>query len=221
MRWLIAALVIHCSFFKSYSQSKSLNIPAIHQLVSASKSENKLQAEAKNRQALNLANEQQNKTLLAKLKVKYRELQQRYNTLGTVLDAANIGIQATPMVNKIVNNQIGIYQLATENPVHMALAYQSEIVFVTKARSLVNYLIGLSASLGAVNQMKASDRKMLFDFIISELSNIQDQSRRLYAAMSYSNRVGIIRTLNPYNDYIDRDKAIVEDIIENAKYLKQ
>lgn len=220
MRWGLILGMILLFILNGYAQSKSLNIPAIHQLVAASKSENALQAEAKNRQAIALANEQQNRTLLAKLKGRYRELQQRYNSLGTLIDAANIGFQASPMVDKIINNQIGIYQLASDNPLYIGLAYQTEIVFVNKARSLVNYLIGLSASIGAVNQMKASDRKLLFDYILSELSDIQEQSQKLYTAMQYSNKSSIVRTLNPFNDYISRDKDIVGDIIENAKYLK-
>lgn len=204
-----------------YSQQNSLNVPAIHQLVGNSSTEFDKQVDARNKQGITTANEEMNKTYLAKLKNKYRELQQRYSLLGTAIDAANIGLQATPMVNSIIKSQTEIYRLAEQNPAIVFIAYQTEIEFLQKSRSLIYYLIGLSASVGAVNQMKQADRKILFDFILLELSGIQDLSRGLVNAIQYSNLSSLIRLLNPFQDYIDMDKSIVNDIITNAKYLKK
>ncbi|HMI04856.1 MAG TPA: hypothetical protein VK541_20375 [Pedobacter sp.] len=206
------------STFSGFGQKKALNIAGIHQLVDASKSEYSLQNEARNRQAVTTANEQQNKTMLARLKMKYRELQQRYHALGTVINAANIGIQATPMVNRIVQNQLAIYQMAQQNPALIGMAYHTEIEFVSKSRSLVNYLIGLSVSIGAVNQMKASDRKILFDYVLTELSGIQEISAGLLNSMQYMGTAGMLRSLNPFQNYIDKDKELVQEIIRNARF---
>jgi hypothetical protein len=205
---------------RTFAQVNALNIPGIHQLVAYSKSENSLQNDARTKQAQVSANEAANKTLLAKLKDTYRTIQQRYNTLGTAINAANIGIQATPMVNRIISNQEELYNLARDNPAVISLAYQTEIEFVQKARNLVYYLIGLSASIGDINQMKLSDRKMLFDYILSELSNIEDLSGNLVNLVQYANLSSLVRSLNPVQNYIDQDKAIVGQIIGNAKYLK-
>jgi hypothetical protein len=205
----------------AFAQQNALNIPGIHQLVDYSKSEHDLQNEARNRQAVTTANEQQNKTMLARLKAKYHQLQQRYNTLGTLIDAANIGIYATPTVNQIVRNQIEIYHIAQQNPLLISLAYNTEVEFVSRSRSLVNYLVGLSASFGAVNQMKSSDRKILFDHIIHELSNIQELSARLVNTMRFSSANGTIKSLNPFQNYIDQDKQIIGEIFHNTRYLNK
>lgn len=204
-----------------FCQQNALNIPGLHQLVGASKSENRLQNEAKKSQVVVSANEYQNKTMLAKLKYKYRQLQQRYNALGTIISAANIGINAAPMVKHIVDNQVGIYQVASENPSFIPLAYSSEVEFVSKARSLINYLIGLTANIGAINQMKISDRKILFDYILSELNTIQSLSSSLLNSMQFSQANGLLRSMNPFQDYLDQDREIIGEIIRNAKYLKQ
>jgi hypothetical protein len=204
----------------AHAQKNALNIPGLWQLVDYSKSENKLQNEARNNQTLVTANEATNKTMLANLKDTYRTLQRRYNTLGTAIDAANIGIRAGPMVSRIVANQAQLYQLAQHNPAILPLAYQTEVEFVAKAHSLVNYLLGLSAAIGNVNQMKMSDRKILFDFMITELSRIDDLSRNLASAMQYVNLNGLVRSLNPFQDYVDMDKSLIQDIITSAKYLK-
>ena len=220
----LAGLVLAMGFavccLPAFGQQKALNIAGIHQLVADSKSEYDLQGEARNLQTVTTGNEQANNTMLAKLKNRYRQLQDRYQALGTVIDAANIGIQASPMMNRIVQYQAGIYRIAEQNPLLISLAYQAEIEFAGKGRSLVNFLVGLCASIGPVNQMKASDRKILFDYILTELSNLQDLSDCLLTNMQYSQGMGLARSLNPFQNYIDQDKEIIKDIFNNAKYLK-
>jgi hypothetical protein len=217
-------IIIFCLLLMAlagFSQQKALNIPGIHQLVADSKSENALQKSARDKQAVTTANEQANRTMLARLKVKYRQLQDRFHTIGIIIDAANIGIQAGPMVDRIIQNQAGIYRIAAQQPLFIGIAYQTEQEFVSKSRALVNYLIGLSASIGAVNQMKASDRKILFDYVLFQLSAIQELSTALFNSMQYSQAIGLKRSLNPFQDYIDQDADIIGDIFQNAKYLKQ
>lgn len=206
---------------KTSAQQKALNIAGIHQLVGDSKSEYDLQNEARNRQAVATANEQANRTMLARMKTGYRKLQERFHVLVTAVDAVNIGSKAYPMMNRILQNQASIYQLARDQPVFAALAYQSEIEFGEKSYSLINFLYGLCASVGAVNQMKVSDRKILFDHVLTELSNLQDLSFSLLSGMQYGQGLGVMRSLNPFQDYIDRDKEMVQDIISNARYLRR
>jgi len=220
MRILLFAL----SFLLSapcFAQQSTLDVAGMHQLIDQSKSENKLQVKARNQQALNTVQEQANLTLLAKLKNTYRTLQQRYNTLGTAINIADIGIYAAPMVKHIIDYQSQIVSLAEKNPAIIALGYRTEIEFVEKAQSLVRYVTGLSLSIGDVNQMKASDRKQLFDYVISELSRIQELSANLVNTLQYANLSSLIRSVNPFQDFIDQDKTIVESILSNAKYLKQ
>jgi len=203
------------------AQQSTLDIVAMHQLIPQSIDEHKLQVKAKNQQAVNTANEQANLTLLDKLKKVYRDLQNRYNTLGTVINAADIGIYATPMVEQIVSNQKQIISLTSSNPVLLPLGLQTEVEFAEKAKSLAGYIAGLSLSIGDVNQMKAPDRKLLFDYVLEQLSSIQQLSGNLVLALQSSSLNLLLRSINPFQDYVDKDKTIVEDIIANAKYLKQ
>jgi hypothetical protein len=205
----------------AFAQQNILDIPGIHQLVDASLSENKLQVRLRKQQALTSANEQANLTLLAKLKGTYRTLQQRFNILGTAISAAQIGIYAYPMVNRIISNQSQIITLAGKNPALIAIGYQTELQFADKAQSLIRYVTGLVLSYGNVNQMKASDRKILFDYVLSELSNVQELSGKMLKLMNYAAMKDLIRAANPFQNFINADKAIAGDIIQNAKYLKQ
>jgi hypothetical protein len=201
------------------AQKKILNIPVLHQLVSASESENKLQVQAKNQQALTNANEQANLTLLTQLKATYRTIHQRYNTLGTAINLANIGIYATPMVNRIISNQAQIIQQVQNNPALVAIGFQSALQFATQAQSLVAYVTGLTLSLGDVNQMRPADRKILFDYVLSELSSIQQLSGNMLQMMQYANLAALLKAANPFQNFVDADKSIAQDIIRNAKIL--
>lgn len=203
------------------AQQKTLDIPGMHLLIDQSIDENKQQVKAKNKQIAASANEQANLTLLDKLKVKYRQLQQRYNALGTAINVADIGIYATPMVKRIVSNQAQIIQLTEKNPALIALGYQTEIEFAGKAKDLAGYVAGLTLSIGNVNQMTASDRKLLFDYVISELSTIQDLSGTMVNNLQYATLKDLIKAANPFQNFINSDISISRDIIQNAKYLKQ
>lgn len=203
----------------SKAQMKTLNIPVLHQLVSQSETEYDRQVTARNRQAVATANEQANLTLLEKLKTVYRKLQQRYNTLGSALEAVQAGYYATPMVRRIISNQGEIIALANRNPALVAIGYQAAIDFSSKAESLSRYLAGLVISYGDINKMKASDRKILFDYALLELSNVQDLSGNMLAMMQSASAASAIRRMNPFHDYIDIDRDLINDILNNTKYL--
>jgi hypothetical protein len=202
------------------AQQSTIDVVGMHQLITESQDEHKQQVTAKNQQAVNTTNEAANMTLLAKLKNTYRTLQQRYNTLGTAITVADIGLEGEPMVNQIVNYQGQIVALAEKNPAIIALGYQTEIEFAEKAESLIGYVAGLTLSIGDVNQMKASDRKMLFDYVIQQLSVIQELAGNMLNLLQYNNLAAVLKALNPFQTFIDQDKSIAKDIIQNAKYLK-
>ena len=194
-----------------------LNVQLIHQLVAESKSEHSRQDQAKNKQAVTSANEEVNKTQMSKLKTKYRELQSRFHTVGLAIDAAQIGLEASPVISEIIRQQSIIYQLARDNPVLIALAFQTEKDLADRARMLANYIAGLALSIGDINQMKASDRKILFSHALTELRLIESASIGLVLSMVQANYK---RSLNPFADFVNRDKQLVDDIIRNVGILK-
>ncbi|WP_443938831.1 hypothetical protein [Pedobacter sp. MW01-1-1] len=221
MRRLVLWLVLAFCVQSAQAQQKSLNIPVIHQLVADSKNEHERQLTARDRQAVNTINEEANKTLLVKLKNRYRELQARFNTLGTAIALLDIGTQAAPMVEQIVQDQSALYELAQNNPALILFVLKGEIDFLEHSRDLLYYLIGLTATLGAVNQMKPSDRKILFDYLLSEMALLRNLSAGLVRSLQYGSLFAFIRSANPFSNYIDVDRKIVQDILQNAKYLKK
>lgn len=200
--------------------SAQVNVELLHQLVSESKSEHSRQNDAKNKQVVNTANEEVNRSEMSKLKTKYRELQNRFHTLGLAIDAVQIGLQASPVIAEIIRQQNLIFQLAGNDPLLIALAYNAEMDMAEQAYLLSNYMYGLAISVGDINQMKASDRKILFDHIVTELQRIAGTSRGLAVTMSYASRKKALQSLNPFSDFINEDKRLIDDILRRADILK-
>ena len=195
-----------------------LNVQLLHQLVAQSKSEHGRQQEARNRQAVATANEQVNRTQMSRLKEKYRELQKRFHTAGLAIDAAQIGLEASPIVSEIVHWQQVILQLASDDPLLIALAIRAETDMAQRAKMLINYIVALAVSIGDNNQMKASDRKLLFSHALTELRLIEGASRGLARSMIHAGRKN---GNNPFADFLNQDKRLAEDIIRNLERIGQ
>lgn len=196
-----------------------VNVALLHQLVEESKSEYNLQKEAKTNQAKNTVNEEVNKNLINSVKEKYRKVQERFAKLSIVIDAIGIGSTAQPLVNSIIDNQQQIVYYCSQNPELILFAIETEKVFVDRSYSLLNYLIGLSAIIGEVNQMKVSERRILFQHIIDELREINGLSYSTSKTLQHhlERKLGV----NPYLEYVATEMTLVEEIIQNAKTLTQ
>ncbi len=196
-----------------------LNPSLLHQLVGNSKTENSKQVSVKNEQRKSAAIEENNRGFLKTVKGKYRTLQERFAKMSVLFDAANIGISATPLVREIIAQQQQIVIAVNKDPALVQIAMDSEVLFVKRANSLVNYLIGLCAVIGDLNQMKVSDRRILFQYILDELQEISYMSggvsRSLQAAVIKS------RGVDPFSDYVNNETRLVDEIMNNAKILTQ
>ena len=194
-----------------------INVALLHQLVEESKSEYNLQKGAKSNQGRNAVNEEVNKGLVNSVKEKYRTVQERFAKLSIVIDALGIGVTAEPLVNSIIDNQQQILFYCSKNPELLLFAVETEKIFVERSYALLNYLLGLSASIGVVNQMKVAERRVLFQHIIDELREINGLSYTV--SKSLQSHIQRKRGFNPYLDYVATELALVEEIIQNAKIL--
>lgn len=198
-----------------------LNVELLHQLVQHSKDENQRQNTARNRQALTSANEEVNRSKMSNLKEKYRRLQSRFHTLGLAIDATQIGLQAAPIISDIVRQQEAIIRLAGNDPLLIALAYRTEADLAERAYRLSQYLYALAISIGDINQMKSSDRKLLFGHLLTELRRIAGTSRGLASNMYYTSRKRVLESMNPFSEFVNRDRQLVENILSKLKQIRQ
>lgn len=196
------------------------NVELIDQLVTESQSEHSRQVKVRDRQASVSANEEINRSQMTTMKTTGRDIHSRFHTLGLVINAAEIGLEASPLLEDILKQQQLIVSLCQKYPMLLALALNSEADLADQANLLIDYSYGLLLSIGDIDQMKASDRKMLFSYVITELRRIDGASRGL--AVSLANFLASLghRSLNPFSGFVSKDKALVDDIVRNAAALK-
>src|SRR5690606_18222710 len=168
--------------FIIFAVEAQTNVQLLHQLVEDSKKEHNLQVETRNSQSKTTAQEEINRGLAEAVKNKYRVVKNRFSKIHFLIDAIGIGNSAISIIRSIGENQQRILEECQENPALMLLAMEAEKSFVQKSESLLRYLVGLTAVIGDLNQMANSDRRILYQHIIDELTEINRISR----SMAYS-----------------------------------
>lgn len=212
MKYCITLILLY-----SFSQPvlSQINIDVFHILVDESKKEYGHQTKARDQQALNAGYEQVNNTQSKTLKERYNELQDRFSKLNIAVDALNLGVSATPLVQAIIDNQSKIIQYCNDYPFLIPLAFKTEALFVETSTKLIKYMVGLSLTIGDLNQMKETERKLLFDHALDQLKEINGMSyaaaetMRRYVQLQYGNQ--------PFN-FTD-DGSIIDGIMATRKAL--
>ncbi len=72
-----------------------------------------------------------------------------------------------------------------------------------------------------VSILHSGERAKLLNRIVSEMTIQRGVAYGMYRAMFWAKQRGILQSLNPYAGFINIDTRIADDIIRNAKYLKQ
>lgn len=218
MRYILLTLLLVT--IASSSANAQLNVQLLHQLVEHSKDEYDRQITARNRQAITTANEEVNRGETAKLKTRYRELHSRFQTLGMAMQALSMGLESAPIVTDIINQQKRIMGIVYAHPEFLLLAIDAERDIAGKAVQLARYLTGLFISIGDLNQMKPSDRRILYGHVLQELRAISGASRGLANTLYYSTRKKLLESLNPFAGFINEDKRIVDNILRQLEEFK-
>jgi hypothetical protein len=174
--------------FIAFTIEAQTNVQLLHQLVEDNKKEHNLQIETRNSQSKTTAQEEINRGLAEEVKNKYRVVKNRFSKIHSLIDAIGIGNRAIPIVRSIGENQKRIFEQCQDNPALMYLAVEAEKSFVQKSESLLNYLVGLTAVIGDLNQMANSDRRILYQHIIDELTEINRISRGMAYTLSSKQR---------------------------------
>src|SRR5690606_29496145 len=115
-------------------------------------------------------------------KNKYRVVKNRFSKIHFLIDAIGIGNSAIPILRSIGENQKSISEQCKENPALKYLAVEAEKSFVQKSESSMSYSVGLTAVIADLNRMGGSDRTILYQHIIDELTEIN----RISGGIAYS-----------------------------------
>ncbi|WP_312352577.1 hypothetical protein [Sphingobacterium siyangense] len=162
--------------------------------------------------------EQTNRSETNKLKTTYNKMILRLNTLGLVIDATFLAQEAYPTVNTIIRTQRIIVEQVADYPKLIPFAVKSEIQMIQKASSLINYMVGLSLSLGDLNAIKAGDRKLLLNHALNELRAVAGMSYKMLSTIRGIILSDKLRKAR-FSRWVNREKDLITSIIRNAKKL--
>ena len=145
-----------------------------------------------------------------------------YNGLSNVNSALKNGLamrELTVMVAEILRYSNQMLETAQGEP--YLLLFAEEIGAEMKSRSLrlVTDVSGFILSSNILTDYNSRDQ--LMRRVTQELQIIRGLAYGAYQAMYWTKQRGIFKTVNPFKDFINSDRQVVTNIIQNAKYLKQ
>lgn len=216
MKCFIVTLLTLLTFQIAEAQ---LNVALLHQLVGHSKDEHDRQLKARNNQLLVNGQEEINRSKMEQLKGRYRQLKDRYNILGTIISGIGLGMQSAPIISEIYGQQERILSIASSDPAYIPLAMASEREMLNAAIQLGRYTTMLLVSVGDLNQMRVSDRRLLLGHIILELRKIAGTSRGL-ANTLYASSLSTKQDINPFSGYTNQDLTIVNKILDRLEQYR-
>ncbi|VTP91404.1 hypothetical protein [Sphingobacterium daejeonense] len=111
--------------------------------------------------------------------------------------------------------------LAGSNPVLLLFAEEGAREFKSRATALAAEVTSFVTRGGGQNLMDSGERAKLLNRIVTEMTILRGVAYGMYRSMYWAKQRGILNSLNPYAGFINLDKRIADDIIRNAKYLKQ
>lgn len=134
--------------------------------------------------------------------------------LLAIKDISEISTDIVRDVNKAMD-------LAGSNPVLILFAEEGAREFKSRATALATEVTSFVTRGGGQNLMDSGERANLLNRIVTEMTILRGVAYGMYRSMYWAKQRGILNSLNPYAGFINLDKRIADDIIRNAKYLKQ
>jgi hypothetical protein len=136
------------------------------------------------------------------------------NNLTTIKEIAECGTD-------IINDVESSVKLAKSDPVLLLFAEQGARDFETRAATIAADVSAFVLKGGTNNLMDSGERGKLLNHIAEQMRILRGIAYGMDRAMYWAKMNGIFRSLNPWAEWQNEDVRIANDVLTNAKYLKQ
>ena len=136
---------------------------------------------------------------------------------GVLRDVQQIR-EATIIVGDIVDYQKKTVQYAGQAPHLVLFAEKAESEFVSRASGLVLYISTVALKGGKEMLMDAGERAKLINHVVTELRLLRAAAWSAQKQMNWAKRDGIWRSLNPWQGFVNQDKRIMKEIMNDMKF---
>jgi hypothetical protein len=135
------------------------------------------------------------------------------NNLATIKEIAECGAD-------IISDVEASVKLAKSDPVLLLFAEQGARDFKTRATVLAADVSAFVLK-GGNNLMDSGERGKMLNHIADEMRILRGIAYGMDRAMYWAKINGVFRSLNPWSEWQNQDVRIANDVLTNAKYLKQ
>jgi hypothetical protein len=147
-----------------------------------------------------------------------------YNGLANVNSSLKDGLAVknlAAIIADMVNYLDQCLVMAKAQPELLLFAQHIEQQMQVRAIALVNDVSAYVLKEGGNVLADYNSRDQLLSKVTTQLQIIDGLAYGAYRAMYWAKERGIIASLNPFQAWINRDLSLADQIIDNAKYLKQ
>ena len=197
-------------------QQENVSFPMMDLEINATMKENERQKEMRQKQTLNATIETANKTQWNNFKDKVTKVQDRLRIVSFAIQAIPTGIAMNREITKITNNQTAIIQEINSAPYSIIAVLPSQVQFVDDLQMVARLITGIIVSYGAINRMEKSERKILLDYALGEVKTLSRNSTHMLLKIR-DIKAKVLRNKRAFQYYVNRDKQVVESIMDNIK----
>ena len=195
-------------------EKENVSFPMMNQEIRHTMQENERQKEMKNWQDTNLATETVNKKQWEKFRETTTKIQDRLRIVDFAMQAIPAGYAIFLESQKIQDIQSKIITEIQTAPYSLIVVLPAEIKFVDDMQMIVRLLTGIVLSYGAINQMEKSERKILLEYALEEVTRLRRDS--FFMLMTIRDiKWKVEWTKFVVLNYMNKDKQIVEQIINH------
>jgi len=216
-------LLVGCSLLSSHGGTpqepwakENVSFPLLNQEIRHQLEEHKRQTELQTEQGTLLTLETQNKADWETLQKTSGEIRSRLEHVSTLMQLVPFGYAVYQRAERLAKLEARLLEELEAAPYAIPQTLIAKLKWMQEFQLVVRYLIGLTASYGALNQMEAADRKVLLDFGLEELASLEAQSLFTLHLVQESRRKYEQKKALVFS-YVARDRALVNSILNQLK----
>ena len=199
-------------------EQEYVSFPMMNIEINSTMKEHDRQKEMRKNQLANATVETVNRTQWNGFKDKVTKIQDRLRIVSFAIQAIPTGIAVNREITKIIQNQTAIVNEIETASLSIIAVLPSQVQFVDDLQMVTRLIIGIVASYGAMNQMEKSERKILLDYALSEVKTLSRNSTHMLLKIR-DLKAKVLRNKRAFQYYVNRDKQVVESIMNQIKSL--
>lgn len=204
--------------FPSLAQTKQFDIPNVEAKVEQSKKLKTKHDDLRDNQIVSTATQTVAEGEGKKFKDKVRDIHSRLIKIGGILRDAQKLAQALKIIDDILEYQGDIVGIVKDDPKLVVFAVNSQRLIVKRATNLSKFIGLIPLQYNDWNVISDTDRKDMIEHIITELRVIRGNAYGLKNQLKYASQYNYWSQLNPWQGYVNQDKRLVDEILNNTKF---